>query len=146
MNTYFFWFFLGTIGITLANHVHSVYGLELIENAIEDAEKNASLNSKEFLNKSLCFVEKGTDVITIFCKAKVALVSRFNASTFFSSPFWVSIEIEVVQGGKFAPSKCTFCYIFFYQISKTQSLSWTVQKKGYLFLWRPLLYPGMQTL
>ena len=39
----------GTIGITMAGAVDKVIGIEMVPEAIEDAKRNAALNSKAFL-------------------------------------------------------------------------------------------------
>lgn len=42
----------GTIGISMAQHVKKVVGVELVAEAIEDAKKNAAANGLQYYNES----------------------------------------------------------------------------------------------
>ncbi|SER97582.1 23S rRNA (uracil(1939)-C(5))-methyltransferase RlmD [Lachnobacterium bovis] len=54
---------IGTISLFLANKAKNVYGVEIVEQAIEDAKRNAKLNN---INNAKFFVGKAEDVISQF--------------------------------------------------------------------------------
>lgn len=56
---------IGTISLFLANKAKNVYGVEIVEQAIEDAKRNAKLNNIE---NSKFFVGKAEDIISEFYK------------------------------------------------------------------------------